>query len=140
MDATVAGPPAGETLTGLSERYSKLLRLRELKAQIRQLRPELERLECELFGLCSLGGPASCHMHTRSKEASVMLMRLIGVLAAASLAACATCRDHPVACGIGAALVAGSIAASLDHGSSSSSGMQRTIGTPACAQNPASCH
>jgi len=68
MDAMVAGPPAGEILKGLSERYSKLLRLRELKAQIRRLRPELERLECELFGPCSRGRSASCHMHTRRQE------------------------------------------------------------------------
>jgi len=72
------------------------------------------------------------------------MLRLIALLAAASLVAgCATCERHETACtdvvAIGAVLAAGAIAASTDHGASSS-GLSRTIGAPGCAANPVSCH
>lgn len=37
------------------------------------------------------------------------------VCALLALAGCATCRNHPVACGIAGAVVVGSIAASVQH-------------------------
>jgi hypothetical protein len=58
MDATSVAParsqavgnPADDVLAADLERLRKLLRLRQLKQQIRTVRSELEQLEAELFG------------------------------------------------------------------------------------------
>lgn len=43
-------------------------------------------------------------------------MKTLGVLVLIStLAGCATCREHPVACTVAGAIVVGSVAASVQH-------------------------
>jgi hypothetical protein len=42
-------------------------------------------------------------------------MKIFALVLCSLLAGCATCREHPIACGIAGAVVAGSIAASVQH-------------------------
>ncbi len=44
-----------------------------------------------------------------------MSARASALLVALALSACATCRQHPVACTVAAAVVAGGIAAAAEH-------------------------
>jgi hypothetical protein len=58
------------------------------------------------------------------------------IVLALVLSGCATCQEHPVACGVSAALIAGSIAASsLDHsgGGGAAPAGRSTIGAPNCS-------
>lgn len=43
-------------------------------------------------------------------------MKLALIAIALLLAGCATCRDHPVACGLGAAIAVGAVVIAADHG------------------------
>jgi hypothetical protein len=64
---------------------------------------------------------------------------LLGGLVALSLVACATCRDHPVACGVGVAFIAGSIAATAaTHADHSVVPGMRTVQPVTCTGT--SCH
>lgn len=63
---------------------------------------------------------------------------LVAGLVSLSLAACATRRDHPVACGVGVAVVAGSIAASANHSRSHGSPTLMTTQPVSCANG--ACH
>jgi hypothetical protein len=65
------------------------------------------------------------------------------LILAAALAAggCVTCGQHPVACAVGAALVAGTaveLAAAHGHRDAHAPG-HVTVGTPNCAATPAIC-
>lgn len=60
------------------------------------------------------------------------------LLAMLLLQGCAICREHPVACMAGSAIVAGSIAASLNSQHGSSRDRRGTQPVP-CASNPALC-
>ena len=59
-------------------------------------------------------------------------MKSLAILAACLLSACATCNEHPVACGAAVILVSGSIAAaSVNHG-----GAQTQLVNPASVHRP----
>jgi hypothetical protein len=60
-----------------------------------------------------------------------MLKLIIAVVAALSLSACATCREHPVVCGVAGAFVVGSVAVMASaHGHGGSPGSTRGFGLP----------
>lgn len=63
------------------------------------------------------------------------------IAALLALGGCATCQNHPIACTVATAIVAGSIAASLqqhDDQRRSAPSMSTTQPTP-CQANPAAC-
>lgn len=63
------------------------------------------------------------------------MSRFLAVLVALALAGCATCQRHPLACGVGAALIAGSIAAAAHSDRGPEPG--RAIGPgPSCVPQP----
>jgi hypothetical protein len=75
------------------------------------------------------------HFAERSLNMSNHIVRpLVAALASLSLAACATCRDHPVACGVGVAILAGSIAATA---AAHHSGSPHAL--PGMSTQPVSC-
>lgn len=60
------------------------------------------------------------------------------ILALLSAQGCAICREHPVACMAGSAIVAGSIAYSIDRDHGRGRSTSNTQPVP-CASNPALC-
>lgn len=69
----------------------------------------------------------------------IRMSRFLAALALLALAGCATCQRHPVACTVGAVIVAGSIAASIDHNHHA---RQRDVPSPRdpnCQQTPQAC-
>jgi hypothetical protein len=65
----------------------------------------------------------------------------IVILAALALSACATCRDHPVACTVAGAIVVGSVAASVaqhDHDRAQTPHMSTTL--PVTCTNGGTCN
>jgi hypothetical protein len=55
---------------------------------------------------------------------------LIAFIVSIALAGCATCREHPVACGVGSVLVAGAVAGSIVATRHSDSQHQHQPGPP----------
>lgn len=66
-------------------------------------------------------------------------MKAIAIAASLMLSACATCHDHPVMCGIGAAVIAGSIAISIDHSHGGDYRPRSTTQPAPCQANPDVC-
>lgn len=66
---------------------------------------------------------------------------LLALCLMAIVSGCATCREHPVACAIGSAIIIGSVAAAVDHhnGHHESFDPNCARGVIGSANNPA-CH
>lgn len=66
------------------------------------------------------------------------LTKVLPILALSLLSACATCREHPVACSVVAGVVITSVAISAG-GAHHAGQPMRTTQPVTCASNPASC-
>ena len=78
-------------------------------------------------------------LFTRVRGANQM-KNIFLIALALSLSACATCQRYPVACAVGSAVIAGSVATTIaaNDGRHSRAPM-RHVSPPDCAVNPALC-
>lgn len=65
-------------------------------------------------------------------------MKILALIATLAMTGCATCERHPTFCAVGAAVVVGSVAATIamhndHHGDNGGAPARSTINAPSCA-------
>ena len=61
------------------------------------------------------------------------MTKILALLLALSLAGCATCANHPIACSVGGAIIVGSAAASFRHDDQRGGPAMSSVAGPNCA-------